>query len=105
MMTESIVESNTAGQTEAQRQALVEERRRPGRAPVSPTLLPLLRRSARDTVAEPQPDSAIPDVEWEAEDSMRPARGIIFGLILSLPIWALVFYAYHEIAVHLAVHS
>ncbi len=102
-MTESIVEPNTAGQTEAQRQALVEERRRPGRAPVSPTLLPLLRRGGTDGVTEPQSHSAEPDVEWEAEDSMGPSRGIVFGLILSLPIWALVFFAYHEIAVHLAV--
>jgi hypothetical protein len=36
---------------------------------------------------------------------MAPSRGIVFGLILSLPIWALVFFAYHEIAIHLAVHS
>jgi hypothetical protein len=105
MMTESIVQPNTAGQTDMQRQALAEERRRPGRAPVSPTLLPLLRRGATDTFAEPQPGIAEHDVEWEAEDSMAPSRGIVFGLILSLPIWALVFFAYHEVAVHLAVHS
>jgi len=103
MMTESIVQPNIAGQTEAQRQALVEERRRPGRAPVSPALLPLLRRGGADAITEPQPEFTEAEVEWEAEDSMGPSRGIVFGLILSLPIWALVFFAYHEIAVHLAV--
>jgi hypothetical protein len=105
MMTESIVEPETVGQTEAQRAALVEERRRPGRAPVSPTLLPLLRSGGTDGLKEPLADSFIHDVEWESEDSMSPSRGIVFGLILSLPIWALVFFAYHEIAVHLAVHN
>jgi hypothetical protein len=104
-MTDIVVEPSTPSRPEGLPHDLVQDRRRPGRAPVNPNLLPLLRRGGAGAVMEQQAEIDLPDVEWESEDSMKPARGIVFGLMLSLPIWALVFIAYHEIAVHLAAHS
>lgn len=53
------------------------ERRRPNRIQVAnPHLIPLLR--------SPIPAEA-PDPDWK--DSLRPARGIAFGLLLVAPFW------------------
>ncbi len=71
---------------------------------MNPALLPLLRGETAGQVAEPLNVIPFPEIEWEAEDAMGPARGLAFGLLLSLPIWLFVFFAYHEVAVHLAAH-
>jgi hypothetical protein len=66
-------------------------RRRPGRRDDAyPSLIPLLRGTAG-----PVPDDgtgivdrpAIPAGLEAKEDALAPARGIIFGLALSVPIW------------------
>jgi hypothetical protein len=55
------------------------ERRRPGRKPnVSAALLPLLRGAA---------PSSLPD--QFGQDDMRPARGIMNGVLISSLFWAL----------------
>jgi hypothetical protein len=55
------------------------ERRRPGRNPdVSPALLPLLRG-----------DAPLPLPDQPGRDDMRPARGIMIGVLISLLFWAL----------------
>jgi hypothetical protein len=68
-------------------------RRRPGRRDdVHPALIPLLR----GTVTPDSDDGPgiIADAPMAAEsmdlekDGLAPARGIIFGLVLSVPIWA-----------------
>jgi hypothetical protein len=58
----------------------VRGRRRPGRPEqVSPALIPLLREPTR-YVDDPGFDS----------DLLAPARGLVVGLLLSVPLWALV---------------
>lgn len=63
-------------------------RRRLGRTDrVSPHLIPLLRDPA--TVGIPAP----PPCETEApplNDELASARGIAFGLVLSVPLWAVI---------------
>jgi hypothetical protein len=67
-------------------------RRRPGRRDdVNPSLIPLLRGTASvDVDAE---SAIIADAPTEAErmeaekDGLAPARGIMFGIALSIPIW------------------
>jgi hypothetical protein len=57
----------------------VVERRRPGRiANVSPALIPLLRGS----------NAPPPDTEESLENDMAPARGIVFGALISVLFWA-----------------
>ena len=57
----------------------VVERRRPGRiADVSPTLIPLLRGS-----------DIPPDAEESLDNAMAPARGIVFGVLISVLFWAI----------------
>ena len=75
---------------------VIADRRRPGRIDnVSPELLPLMRRSdlaaaGRSIAAEPELiESAGQSEELDPEgDAAAPARGIVFGLVLSVPIWA-----------------
>ena|ERR1700693_1990636 len=80
------------GSTEAEGGTML-SRRRPGRRDdVHPSLIPLLRGTANPVpddlpavIAEPPAVSAGLEAE---EDGLDPARGIIFGLALSVPIWA-----------------
>jgi len=68
------------------------DRRRPGRpSDASSHLVPLLRfrpgqddMEARDYDALAAPDHGID----RAEDDLRGARGIAFGLLLAVPLWA-----------------
>ena len=54
------------------------ERRRPGRiADVSPNLIPLLRGS-----------DIPPDPGESPDNAMAPARGIAFGVVISVLFWA-----------------
>lgn len=64
-------------------EASVTDRRRPGRlTDVSPELIPLLRASERESI---QIDS--PDLEFDEPDQVAPARGILSGVALSVPLW------------------
>ncbi|WP_158743949.1 hypothetical protein [Acidisphaera sp. L21] len=78
---------NVADQTDAISSA---ERRRLGRADVSPTLIELLRAPAKDADL---PEDLRRALEDEGElpievDPIAPARGIALGVALSVPIWA-----------------
>jgi len=66
----------------------IKGRRRPGRNDqVSPHLIPLLRDSAAvDTPAPPPYEREAPLLN----DQLAPARGIAFGLALSVPLWAVI---------------
>lgn len=71
---------------EASTPADITGRRRPGRSDqVSPHLIPLLRSPA--TADIPMPPSGELDTPPFGDDLM-PVRGIIFGLALSVPLWA-----------------
>ena len=64
---------------------VVKDRRRPRRSDqVSPHLISLLRNPAADTLTLPASDVDTP----LSGDDLRPARGIIVGSLLSLPLWA-----------------
>ena len=54
------------------------DRRRPGRTPISPELVPLLRETT--------------DIDRNSEDS-APIRGIAFSVLLSAPIYAGLYFA------------
>jgi len=66
----------------------VEDRRRPGRhGQVSPHLTPLLRNPATADIPElclGQVDA--PPLGYD----LGPARGLVFGLVLSVPLWAII---------------
>ena len=68
--------------------AEIKDRRRLGRNyQVNPHLIPLLRNAAAVDIPAPSP------CETEAlplSDQLAPARGIAFGLMLSVPLWAVV---------------
>jgi hypothetical protein len=75
-------------------------RRRPGRRDdMSPTLIPLLRGSFnQDSGDWNSTDSEALTLFEEREtmqDNLAPARGIIFGIALSTPIWAVFCYGLH----------
>ena len=68
--------------------AQVKDRRRPRRSnQVDPHLLPLLRDPAMVDIPVPSPG------ELDApplEDDLTPAQGIIFDIVSSMPLWAVV---------------
>ncbi|HEX3573810.1 MAG TPA: hypothetical protein VHU42_04340 [Rhodopila sp.] len=76
-------------------------RRRPGRIEnVHPALIPLLRGKAGIHFADESPFIADAPVEHasmeQQKDALAPARGILFGIALSIPIWAvLIFCVFH----------
>jgi len=54
---------------------------------VSPHLIPLLRDpAALDIPAPPPCETEAPPLD----DHLAPIRGIIFGLVLSVPLWAVI---------------
>jgi hypothetical protein len=60
----------------------VYDRRRPGPRPdVHPDLLPTYRGIVSDTAD---------DDEYEDDDALNPARGVLFGLLLAVPCWGIV---------------
>jgi hypothetical protein len=64
----------------------VPDQRRPGRLDrVSAALIPLLRDPAQCVDAASYADI----VSYEDTDPRPPARGIVIGLLLSVPLWAL----------------
>ncbi len=65
------------------------DRRRPGRIEVSESLLPLLR-AGPEPVGPPVAAIDIIAMEGEGDDMLAPARGIGFGLLVSVPLWALI---------------
>ena len=66
--------------------AAVPDQRRPGRLDrVSPALIPLLRDPAQCVDAV----SCVGTASCEDTDPRAPARGIVVGLLLSVPLWAL----------------
>jgi hypothetical protein len=89
-MSRSIDRSET-GPTEAEGGTML-SRRRPGRRDdTHPSLIPLLRGTASPipddltVIADP---ATIPAGLETEKDALDPARGIIFGIALSVPIWA-----------------
>jgi hypothetical protein len=66
--------------------AAVLDQRRPGRLDrVSPALIPLLR----DPVPCVDAASCVGTASYDDSDLQAPARGIVVGLLLSVPLWAL----------------
>lgn len=65
------------------------ERRRPGRLEVSQELIPLLRvTSTTDGPNMPEAAQAASPVDLSfLDDGGNPARGILIGMLLSLPFW------------------
>lgn len=78
-----------------------DERRRPGRVnSVSPTLVSLLRRPLPDSPEAVSliDDDGLEDAPSAAADQNRrhdlaAAQGVLVGLVLSLPLWALIILA------------
>ena len=73
-------------------QADVSDRRRVGRKPVSPELIPLLRAPGK---GDEVPDDLRRLLEDEGElpieaDPIASARGIALGVALSVPIWGVI---------------
>lgn len=64
----------------------MEARRRPGRVKtVSPDLVPLLRSPATTGIREPSSGKAGARL---IENDLGTVKGIIFALVLSVPLWA-----------------
>ena len=60
------------------------DRRRPGRLDqASPHLIPLLRTAEIEAAA-----ASVIEEELAFEDALAPAKGIAVGLLLSVPVWA-----------------
>jgi hypothetical protein len=61
------------------------DRRRPGRAEVSPDLIPLLRNPV---------DAEIPPDDTHGadhpRDDLEPAKGLAVGLLLAVPLWCVI---------------
>ena len=63
------------------------DRRRPGRPDqASPHLIPLLRTAEIEAAAA---SIAAEELPFE-EDALAPAKGIAIGLLLSVPVWAVI---------------
>ena len=79
------------GEALAEALATKHERRRRGRAEVSAALIPLLRGTV--TVA-PAPDGPSPETALDPSfltgGTDRAARGLLIGLLLSVPLWGIV---------------
>ncbi len=64
---------------------VIADRRRPGRVHYAKsTLIELLRQQPSGATNEEA------DATYETSDSLGPARGILIGILLSLPVWCLV---------------
>jgi hypothetical protein len=79
-------------------QVLAFDRRRAGRLPVSPALVPLLRDPASVTTDPDQP-LLVPETSYrgfvEADpfhNEMAPSRGIMLGLSISMLFWGAIGY-------------
>jgi len=82
-----------------------EERRRPGRpAEVSAALLPLLRGEPTRDISDIADETELLESDWDHDDALKPARGIAFGLLLTVPIWAAVLFTFH-MGYRLMTHS
>ena len=69
--------------------AQVKDRRRLGRSDhVDPHLIPLLRNPATKNIATPSPDEV--NASPPLEDDLTPIQGIIFGVVSSVPLWAVI---------------
>ena len=67
--------------------AATKDRRRPGRNDqASPHLIALLRNPETANISTPLPGTV--DAPPLGGDDLAPARGIIVGLVLSVPLWA-----------------
>ncbi len=63
--------------------AASKDRRRPGRPDhANPHLIPLLRTTETEAAAAPGTADELP------ENTLAPVQGLIFGLALSVPLWA-----------------
>jgi hypothetical protein len=80
------------------------DRRRPGRTEVSPVLVPLLRRESVPVMTDIVREASLLESDWEPMDALRPARGIAYGLLLSLPLWAALLATCH-VAIKLITQS
>lgn len=67
---------------------LLTDRRRPGRPQeVSPALLPLIREDMLPSEPQPQRPMEWPEEDLE-HDELSTIRGIMYGVAIALPIWA-----------------
>jgi hypothetical protein len=67
-------------------------RRRSGRTAVNPVLIPLLRGTGGSKGASPEraiSDRLLAESEF-TDDVGNPGRGIVFGLLLSIPLWIVI---------------
>jgi hypothetical protein len=83
---------------------LLADRRRPGRKEVSPVLVPLLRGEGDPMLLDFAHEAAVLESDWDPVDALRPARGIAYGLLLSLPLWAALLVTCH-VAIKMITHS
>ena len=66
--------------------AASKDRRRPGRSDqASPHLIPLLRTGEIEAAAETGTGDGLP-----FDDALAPAKGMAVGLLLSVPVWAVI---------------
>ena len=66
--------------------AASKDRRRPGRPDqASPHLIPLLRTTEIEAAAASDAEGGL-----AFEDALAPAKGIAAGLLLSVPVWAVI---------------
>jgi hypothetical protein len=90
--------------TEQDASFILGERRRPGRIEVNPALMPLLRGEAEPDMVDILKEAELLESDWESEEALKPARGIAYGLLLSLPLWAALLATCH-IAIKFLTHS
>lgn len=67
-------------QPETPTQTTTGERRRPGRADVSPALIPLLRTGEH-------PPTLHQTIDFDEPDQVAGARGVFFGVAIAIPLW------------------
>lgn len=85
-----MVDAQVPATSNAVQDAAAADRRRPGRLHrVSPTLIPLLRHSDPADASTAQPDLAL----VFDENELAPARGLLVGAALSVPLWAALIFA------------
>ena len=76
---------------------IARDRRRAGRSEINPTLIPMLRGPVAFNTAESEHQVPMDPAkeEWLVEEKLvvehtgNPARGILIGLLLVIPFWAI----------------
>jgi hypothetical protein len=103
-MIESEVKLNLSVASSTPASLPVVERRRPGRKEANPSLLPLLRNRQHHLSLVSDRDSGPSATALDYDDSLRPARGITLGILLSVPLWAILIGMVHTL-LRMTLHS